>query len=175
MGRRVWIVLGIGLALALPPLLRAAGAPPAGQKAAPVDLGGQQVLIFRPPEANQTVLDPETLLEVPAGNTCLFERRLLQPWRCGLMYGFVVEVSAFTSIQWIRINGRMIAQPHATWFRRLVPVVLNFGHNKIVVDAATSRGVTRRVFPLRVAGTRLPGTSLFFSAPRGEHAGTSNP
>jgi hypothetical protein len=153
----LWLVAAV--ALAEPGA--ANGAEPAARP-----LGEQEILIFQPLET-RTTPDPESLLKVPAGTTCLFVPRSSHPWGCGFLYRFEVEVSAFSAIQWIAINGRVLARPNDTWVRAQQWVVATPGGTTVEVEAATASRTARNTFVVRVPGVKLPGTPFFIdpSAP----------
>ncbi|MBI4081624.1 MAG: hypothetical protein HY423_03340 [Candidatus Lambdaproteobacteria bacterium] len=174
MSVRLGAALWLALALAVPagagygaePATRPAPPPAAARPEPSRSVGDQDILIFRPLETGAQPA-PETLLEVPGGNSCLFDAQRRRLWGCGYMYPFVVEVSAFSAIRWIAVNGRVLARPNSTWARALEWVVASPGGTKVEVEAATASRTARSTFMVRIPGVRLPGTPFFIdlSAP----------
>jgi hypothetical protein len=136
----------------------------------------QEILIFRPLDRDPEVVQPEELLEVPGGPSVLRDDRYRRPLRGGLMYEFVVEVSAFLPIREVRINGVTAQRPNETWIRAALPVYLQPGANRIHVEAVTDSQKAERTFQVRLAASRLPQTPFIFSAsPTGTADGAARP
>lgn len=138
-----------------------------------IDLDEQEILIFRPLDNDPEVVEPDTLLQVPGGEQFYLEpgvQLYLEPGRQapspgGLMYGFEVEVSAFSSISSVAVNGNIVHRPGTTFARVLAPVILAPGANSIRVDVTTGTQTVSRDFHIRLNAVKLPGTRLFIPAP----------
>lgn len=103
----------------------------------------ENILIFRPLDANREIYveNEDGLLIVPGGRMFMFE----------------VEISAFSPLLEVRINGRRSATPGITWALLKTPQFLRPGKNRIVVEAATRSDHVSRVFIIELR--RLPGFS----------------
>lgn len=101
----------------------------------------ESILIFRPLEDNREIYfsNEDELLAVPGGRMFLFQ----------------VEISAFSPLLEVRVNGRVYAQPQSTWVLLKMPQYLRPGKNRIVVEARTGRELTTREFVVELK--RLPG------------------
>jgi hypothetical protein len=128
-------------------------------------LADQAILIFRPLDSAPDLMEPDALLEVPGGTAWFYDPRLARPFRGGVMFEFEVEVSAFTPIREVRIEGRVVQRPHRAWTRVSVPMFAQPGQAPVVVEALTDQSSARKEFPLRLAAKRVPGTRLFTAAP----------
>lgn len=128
------------------------------------------ILIFRPVGVREREVDPNALLRVPGGGAYLFEPGERPPVGAGLMYRFEVEVSAFSPIRWVAVDGSVVARPDSTWTRavRLIPLTPEL--SEVTVEAATDWGTARRVFELRLDATQLPGTPFYLKQPDGGSA-----
>ena len=127
----------------------------------------QRILMFRPVEQGADILRPDELLEVGGGDSAYYDARLGRRPRGALMYEFVVEVSAFSPIRGIRINGELVAQPHNTWARAKLPISVPPEGAVIVVQAATDFATSTERFTIGLAATPLPGTRIFLADPPG--------
>jgi len=99
---------------------------------------------------------------VPGGPVVLRDARFARVTRGGLLYEFVVEVSAFQPIRDVRINGQSVKHPHSTWTRIEYPLFLVPGLNTIRVEAVTDSQKAERAFPIRMAAGRLPATPIIY-------------
>lgn len=126
----------------------------------------QRILMFRPVEHGADVLQPDALLEV-GGGPALYDARLGRRLRGALMYEFVIEVSAFSPLRQIRINGEPVARPNNTWARVKAPVVISPQGAVVQVEASTDLATAKERFTLSLAATPLPGTPLFLADPPG--------
>ena len=99
------------------------------------------ILIFRPLDNNQEVYleHEDNLLVVPGGRVFLFQ----------------VEISAFSPLRGVWINGRRQRTGPGTWMLLETPQFLRPGINDIVVEARTGSGRHSRNF--RVELRLLPG------------------
>jgi hypothetical protein len=127
----------------------------------------QRILIFRPVERGADVVRPEELLEVGGGAPAYYEPSLKRPLRGALMYPFLVEVSAFSPIQYIKINGQVVAEPRSTWARASAPVVVGPQGAVVEVEAATHFHKVVERFPIGLAATPIPGSPLYLANPPG--------
>ena len=123
------------------------------------------ILIFRPLEHNQRVVDPQDLLYVPGGKAFLLRRDGRAKVVGGVMYRFVVVVSAMTPIRDITVNGRSYKVPGTSSAEVSAPVVLNPGQNEIVVTATTDKETVHKSFSITLASLRVPGTPFYVAAP----------
>ena len=133
-----------------------------------IDLDEQEILIFRPLDNDPEEVEPDTLLQVPGGEYFYLQPERQPPSPVGLMYGFEVEVSAFSSISSVAVNGNIVHRPGTTFARVLAPVILAPGANSIRVDVTTGTQTVSRDFHIRLSAVKLPGTRLFFPVPAAE-------
>jgi hypothetical protein len=127
----------------------------------------QEILILRPLDHAAEVVRPEEMLEVPGGPVVLRDARFARVTRGGLMYEFIVEVSAFQPIREVRINGQVVEHPNSTWTRIARPLFLDPGLNAIEVEAVTDSQKAKRSFPIRLAAVRIPQTPVALPDTRG--------
>jgi len=129
---------------------------------AQLETGKQEILILRPLDRSEETVRAEDLLEVPGGPVVLRDARFARVTRGGLMYEFVVEVSAFQPIRDIRINGHSVKHPHSTWSRIEYPLYLVPGLNTVRVEAVTDSQKAARSFSIWMAAARLPGSPVVY-------------
>jgi len=153
-----------------PPAAASPGTPAGAVAPAATALNEQEILIFRPVETIHARVDPDALLEVPVGDSCLLDARGRHVVGCGFMYGFQVEVSAFAPIRWVTVNGRVVARPGTTWARATEWLPVSPAGTRVVVEAATAERKARAEFVVRIPGVRLPGTRFYLDLPPGETA-----
>jgi hypothetical protein len=127
----------------------------------------QRILMFRPVEHGADILPPDALLEVGGGASALYDARLERPLRGALMYEFVIEVSAFSPIRWIKIAGQVVSRPNGTWAQAKAPVLVEPRGTVVEVQAATDLATATERFTLGLAATPIPGTRLYQADPPG--------
>jgi hypothetical protein len=135
----------------------------------------QEILILRPLDHAAEVVRAEELLEVPGAPVVLRDARFARVTRGGLMYEFIVEVSAFQPIREVRINGEVVERPNGTWTRIAHPMFLDPGANTVQVEAITDSQKASRSFPIRLAAVRIPETPVVLPDTRTAPADASTP